>query len=157
MRSRLFSLVALVVVLGLVAAACGGGGGGGKEQPAATGTGGTETGGAETEGGTMQIGEDTANNHGEVTVSGDEQKVELDDFYFEPTVIKGSAGATVKLEMDNEGSSLHNFTLEDQNIDQDVEAGEDASVTVTIPDSGFLEFFCKYHRGQGMVGELAVA
>jgi len=29
-------------------------------------------------------------------------------------------------------------------------------VTVTFPQSGSLEFFCKYHKSSGMVGELSV-
>ena len=84
----------------------------------------------------------------------DEFELEADDFYFNPTTLKGTAGEKLKLEVKNEGSAEHNFTLEDQNIDQDVDAGEDATVTVTFPDSGVLEFFCKYHKSSGMVGQL---
>ncbi len=82
-------------------------------------------------------------------------EVELDDFYFSPTVVTGTPGQSLKLELKNEGTALHNFTLADQSIDEDVTAGEDVNVTVTIPQSGFVEFFCKYHRAIGMVGELS--
>ena len=77
-----------------------------------------------------------------------------DDFYFEPTIIEGKPGQTVKLELKNEGKNLHNFSIDSQGIDQDVNTDSSATVTVTIPQSGFVEFFCKYHRAQGMVGEL---
>jgi plastocyanin len=111
----------------------------------------------ESEGGQITIGSDNANDHGTKDISGqDEVSVELDDFYFEPTILQGTAGQQVKLELENEGDALHNFTLEDQSIDQDVQSGSSESVTVTLPQSGMLEFFCKYHRGQGMVGALSV-
>ncbi len=79
----------------------------------------------------------------------------MDNFYFKPTVLKGTPGQKLKIELSNEGSALHNFTLEAQSIDQDVPSGQKAGVTVTLPQSGFLEFFCKYHKALGMVGELS--
>jgi plastocyanin len=110
------------------------------------------------EGGTMTIGSDSANDHGTKDFSGqDEAKVEADSFYFEPTVVQGTAGQQITLEIDNESDTLHNFTLTDQSIDEDIQAGEDAKIQVTIPQSGFVEFFCKYHKSSGMVGELATA
>jgi plastocyanin len=159
--SRLMTLVVLLLAVGLVAGACA------KTSSSSSGTTTppTETTSppapspseSESEGGTIMIGSDTANDHGSKDVSGmDETEVELDDFYFEPTVIKGTAGAQIKLELDNEGQALHNFSLPEQNIDQDVTAGQKVDVTVTFPQSGFLEFFCKYHKASGMVGELTV-
>jgi plastocyanin len=148
MRSRWLSLLAIVFALGLVAAACGGGDetSGGGASPTASET--------ETEGGTITINGDTANNKGTKEVTGDETEVELDDFYFEPTIIKAAAGTEFKLELFNESNNLHNFKLDEQNIDQDVAAGEDVNVMVTIPDSGQLEFYCKYHKASGMVGAI---
>lgn len=106
----------------------------------------------------MTIGSDKANNHGTKDFSGkDEAEVEQDNFYFEPTVLKGTPGQKVTLELDNEAkSTLHNFTLEDEKIDMDVPSGQKVDVTVTFPQSGSLEFFCKYHKASGMVGELSV-
>jgi plastocyanin len=70
-------------------------------------------------------------------------------------VIKGEPGQQLKLELENEGSAEHNFSLSDQGIDQDVEPGEKAEVRVTIPDSGEVSFVCKYHEELGMAGALA--
>jgi len=131
-----FSL-ALLVALMLVAASCGGG---------------------DEEGGTISVGGEQANDHGSQDVSGEnELDLELDDFYFEPTVINGTAGEKLTLHLENEGSTEHNFSVTDQAIDQDVEEGEKADVTVTFPDSGTLVFFCKYHQNMGMRGALEVA
>jgi plastocyanin len=129
----------LVLVVGLVAAACGNSGEG------------------ESEGGAITVGGESANDHGTKDVSGDsELELELDDFYFEPTVLDGTAGQEITLELKNEGTVEHNFSLPDQTIDQDVEAEESAQVTVTFPDSGTLVFFCTYHQNMGMRGALQV-
>ena len=107
---------------------------------------------------TITIGGDSANDHGTKAVSGNSFELEADnegsDFYFDPTILTGSPGQKVTLEVKNEGDTEHNFTLEDQNIDQDIDTGKSVKVTVTFPQSGVLEFYCKYHRGSGMVGEL---
>jgi plastocyanin len=130
-------LALLTAVLLLIAAGCGGG----SEEGA--------------EGGTTTVAGVAASDHGTTDAAGEEElKVELDDNYFEPTVIKGSPGQSLKLELENEGQAEHNFTLEDQGIDQDVEASEEAEVTVTIPESGEVSFYCKYHKSLGMAGAL---
>jgi plastocyanin len=98
----------------------------------------------------------SANDHGTKEVSG-ETKVELDDYYFEPTVLKGKPGTQVTLELENEGSTEHNFSIDSQSIDQDVEPDKKATVTVKIPSSGQLSFYCKYHKSMGMAGALEAA
>jgi plastocyanin len=120
---------------------------------AAAGCGGSESGGSDDEGKTVTLAGVAASDHGTKQVSG-EAEVELDDDYFEPTVLQGKPGEKVELELKNEGSAEHNFTLDEQNVDQDVEAGETATVTVTIPSSGQLSFYCKYHKDRGMAGAL---
>jgi plastocyanin len=131
--------IALAVLLGLVSmvlvASCGGGGD------------------ESSEGGTTTIGDVAANDHGTKDVSGENKvEVELDDDYFEPTVLEGKAGERVTLELKNEGGSEHNLTIDELNVDQDVEPGDETELEVTFPDSGTLTFYCKYHRGQGMAG-----
>ena len=126
---------ALVVTLLFVAAACGG----------------------DEEGETITLGGEGANDHGSEDVSAEgELDFELDDFYFAPTVLNGTSGQVITLHLENEGEEEHNFSLPDQEIDQDVEAGETADVSVTFPDSGTLVFFCEYHENMGMRGALRV-
>lgn len=150
------TLLALVMALGLVAAACSNG-----SSNAASGNttnGATETAspsGGETEGGKITIDGEQANDHGTKDVSGqNELEVELDDFYFNPTVLQGTPGEQIKLELKNESGTLHNFSIDDQSINQDVAGGQDQTVTVTIPQSGQVVFYCKYHRSLGMLGAL---
>jgi plastocyanin len=127
------ALPTVLLAVGLVAAACGG----------------------SEEGGTISLDGESANDHGTEDVSGETAlELELDDFYFAPTVLTGTAGQELALELTNEGGEEHNFSLPDQTIDQDVEPDGSAQVTVTFPDSGTLVFICKYHDGQGMRGAL---
>jgi plastocyanin len=151
-RIRLARLLVLFLALGLVASACSKKAETtGSASPSASGS------GSGSGSGQMTIGSDKANNKGTASISGMEDfSVEVDNFYFKPTVLKGTAGQQIKLELENESSTLHNFTLADQNIDQDIQAGQKMEVTVKLPASGFLEFFCKYHKTSGMVGELSV-
>src|SRR4051812_23985566 len=68
--------------------------------------------GEESGGGHVTIDGEQANDHGSADLSGkSEFKLEADDYYFDPTTLKGTAGQTVKLEIKNEGSTEHNFTV----------------------------------------------
>ena len=106
-------------------------------------------------GGQKTIAGVKANDHGTKTVA-KETEVELDDYYFKPTVIQGKAGQQVTLELKNEGKVEHSFTIDSQNIDRTIQPGGDAKVTVTIPASGSVSFYCKFHKSSGMAGALAV-
>ncbi|MFL5842463.1 MAG: cupredoxin domain-containing protein [Thermoleophilaceae bacterium] len=80
-------------------------------------------------------------------------EVEMYDNYFKPKTIAGKPGSTVKIELKNEGKNEHNFKIDSQKqADADVEPGKDATVSVKIPASGSVQFYCEYHKGLGMVG-----
>jgi plastocyanin len=99
-----------------------------------------------------------ANDHGTKTASSSgKTEVELDDFYFEPTVLQGKPGEQVELELKNESKVEHTFTIDSQGIDQDLQPGDEAEVMVTIPKSGAVSFYCKFHKSSGMAGALAVS
>lgn len=155
MRSSLLRLSVVVLALGLIAAACSSNTTT-PSSPASPTASGSPT--EEETSGTLTINGEEANDHGTKDVSGlDETDVELDDeFYFEPTVLKGTPGQQIKLDLENSGSLDHNFSLEDQNISQDVAPQDKQEVSVTFPQSGILEFFCRFHRSSGMIGELSV-
>lgn len=133
--------VLAVVALGVLAAACGGGGGG-REQ----------AGGG---GGTIRLSDGSlATDRGTGTVSGTAATVEAGEFFFSPTVLTGPAGQEVTLTVTNVGQALHNFSLPDQDVDVDIQPGQETTVTVTLPSSGAVTFQCKYHLAQNMRGEL---
>ena len=147
MNKRGVGAVALALTAALLLAACGGG----NDSSSSGGSSG------EKEGGTITIQGQSASDHGTKDASGGSSvEVEMDDYYFEPTVITGTAGQSVTLELKNEGSATHNFSLPSEHISKDVSPGQSATVKVTIPDSGQALFFCKFHASMGMRGGLEV-
>ena len=81
-------------------------------------------------------------------------EVGMSDYFFQPAQVVGGAGKEITIELTNTGTVEHNFTLDQQNVSKDVEPGEEGEVTVTVPKSGALTFYCKYHRARGMTGQL---
>src|SRR5438105_15917138 len=91
-----------------------------------TGSGGPQTGAALVFGGvrvvtrgTIDVGGQTA---GDVTVG---------NYFFDPTILSGSGGQSITISIDNHTSSVHNFSLPLQQVDQDVAPGQSEKVTVT--------------------------
>jgi plastocyanin len=145
--------VLIVAVLGLgvvpLVAGCG-------SSSSSSSSGSTES--SSSGGGKKTIAGVQANDHGTKTASSSgKTEVELDDFYFEPTVLQGKPGEQVDLELKNEGKVEHTFTIDSQGIDQDLQPGDEAEVMVTIPKSGAVSFYCKFHKSSGMAGALAVS
>jgi plastocyanin len=79
--------------------------------------------------------------------------VDMYDNYFKAKTITGKAGSTVKVTLKNEGQREHNFKIDSQSAaDADLAPGKSATVSVKIPASGSVQFYCEYHKGLGMVG-----
>jgi len=98
------------------------------------------------------------NEHGTKAVTdGGELEMELDDFYFGPTYVTGPAGAKVKIDLSNEGQKNHTFTIDSAKIDTEVDTGQKATVEVTLPASGSLAFYCRFHVSGGMQGAFSVS
>ncbi len=97
------------------------------------------------------------NDHGTRSVVGqDSEDVELDDNYFSPTVLRGSAGQRFTVRLKNEGGTAHTFTIDEQNIDEELQPDEESTVTARFAQSGTVVFYCRFHRGLGMFGGLSV-
>lgn len=150
---------ALLVALGLLLAACGGNSAESTTtQPTSTTSEGitTTTAAATTTTGSTQSPpvslEGQVNDHGTSTVEGSSIEIEQDNFYFDPTYIEADPGATIEVTLTNEGTASHTFTIDSQGIDVELDSGQSKTVQVTIPDSGSLRFYCRFHVGQGMQG-----
>jgi plastocyanin len=122
----------LVGVLSLAAAGCGGDDEGGGSASATT---------AAPE--TSSAPETTAAAGG----AGGENEFQLaaSDFKWDQTSLEMQAGTEVKVEVSNQGQATHSFTFEEASADQDIAAGEDATITFTAPTAGSYQFLCKYH------------
>jgi plastocyanin len=76
-----------------------------------------------------------------------------EDFQFEPADLQAGPGA-ITIVLQNGGNADHNLTIESLDVDQDVAPGEATTVDVDVPEGENVEFFCKFHEAQGMVGTL---
>ena len=124
---------------------------------AAAGCGGSSSSGDKSEGTTSTtIGGTQVESHGTKDVSSESGKVEIElyDYYFEPTILKGKPGQKVELELKNAGSAAHTFTLSEQSVNKEIQPGDETETEVTFPQSGQLKFVCTFHQSQGMVGAL---
>ena len=83
-----------------------------------------------------------------------ELDLEADEYYFEPAFLRGTPGQKLKLEIENESSTLHSFTIPEQKLDMDIPPKGKVVVEVTFPPSGVVRFFCRFHSELGMDGEL---
>jgi plastocyanin len=124
----------ILILVGAVAVFVVGCGGGGSSQP-------------------VKLSGNTTNK-GTKDLTGVEIELEQDDFYFNPTFIKGGTpGATITVHLKNEGKNPHNFTVESQGINKDVDPGGTADVQITLPQSGATAFHCRFHQqSNGMQG-----
>ncbi len=103
----------------------------------------------------MTLGDLTFSNHGTKDVKGQgELGLEADNYYFEPTFLRGIPGQKLKLEIENDSAALHNFSIPEQNIDVNIPRKGKVVVEITFPPSGAVRFFCKFHASRGMNGEL---
>jgi plastocyanin len=135
------AIVVFAIALLAVATACGGYGGDDNKSD---------------EGGSVTIAGTATDSHGTKDVSGETEKVEIElyDNYFEPTVLKGTPGQKVELELKNEGNAAHTFTISEQSVDAEIQPGDETETDVTFPESGELKFICRFHEGSGMIGAL---
>jgi plastocyanin len=130
MRARGEMVVGVLVgVLALAATGCGGGDDDGGTASATTAAPATTSAPATTAGGGGE-------NEFKLTASGTA---------WDTTSLDMTAGAEVSVEVTNQDTIEHNFTFAEANANQDVEGGEDATVTFTAPAAGSYEFLCKYH------------
>jgi plastocyanin len=96
------------------------------------------------------------NDTGTKSASSNSVDIEAQDVKFSPTCTTSVPTGTVTLTVHNTGGLLHNLSVPDQNIDRDVPAGATITVRVKVGTAP-VTYFCKYHRGSGMVGFLIPA
>jgi plastocyanin len=105
---------------------------------------------------TLTLGAQTYNDHGTAGVQGKaEVALEVDNFYFSPSFLQGTPGEQVTLAIANASGTMHNITIDaTPKVDMDIPAHGKVTVTAVFPQSGVLRFYCEYHAGMGMEGEL---
>ena len=97
--------------------------------------------------------EGTVNDEGgSGEVSNGEVEMELDNFYFGPTFTQAEAGSSVTISLFNEGSTQHTFTIDSLGVDEELAPEATVEVEVTLPESGAVRYYCRFHADQGMQG-----
>jgi len=69
--------------------------------------------------------------------------VTMKDLTFVPFMLMVTAGQDTTIQLVNEDGVEHSFTLDDDSASQDVEGGENGSVTINV--SGTIGWHCEYH------------
>jgi plastocyanin len=148
MRARTFVLFSVAAAALITLAACSSGG-----SSASSSSSGSNK---------ITIGSDQANDHGTQDATGKttfaiESHNDSSGYYFNPTILQGSAGQSITLEIKNDGSVQHNFSITSMNVNITLQPGASQEVKVTFPQTGTVEYFCSFHHALGMAGELSVA
>jgi plastocyanin len=135
------TISAWALALGLLLAACGGGGGstqsaGGTTSPSPTAS-------------------ETAESSPtpSATETSGEVRIAMEDNHFQPSSLSVASGS--ELELDNEGQSPHTFTIDGQDVDTQVAAGGQDTITLDLAP-GTYAFFCRFHQSLGMKGSITV-
>jgi YVTN family beta-propeller protein len=82
--------------------------------------------------------------------------IRADDYSFTPNAVQGRAGQRLRLRIDNAASTLHNVSAPSLGLDRDLPPGGHVEVEVTVPRTGPVPFFCKFHEPLGQRGQVIV-
>jgi plastocyanin len=75
------------------------------------------------------------------------------NFAFDPPSLTAAAGGTI--EFTNEDDTVHSFTIDDSDVDEDADGGAATTVDLGSLEAGSYDFYCKYHK-DSMTGTLEV-
>ncbi len=80
--------------------------------------------------------------------------VSQSDYVFTPSKLKVASGDTITVK-NGTPSTPHTFTVDGQDVDVAMDPASTQDVAIDLP-AGTYDFFCRYHRSQGMTGTLTV-
>jgi plastocyanin len=85
------------------------------------------------------------------------QQVGIIDFAYEPSEINAAVGQELTLELTNNGTFPHTFTIDGVVDSREIAPGETMTISFTPSETGGLTFFCTVHGAAKMSGELTVS
>jgi plastocyanin len=91
------------------------------------------------------------------TVSGSaEVTITATDNTFSPDCVIMFAGQG--LELVNDGSNVHNFTIDGSDVSLDLPPGDTTRTEAIggVVEASTYDFFCSYHRSSGMDGQISI-
>jgi plastocyanin len=90
------------------------------------------------------------------TSGADGQQVSLADFSYSPNTLTAQAGQPLDLNVRNQGTQRHSFTITGVTDSGVVQPGGQATVDFTPSQAGTLTYFCTVHGQAVMSGTLTV-
>lgn len=98
-----------------------------------------------------------AAEEGDAAASAEGVEVVSHDIYFDPEEVSIPADTDVTISLPNEGVTLHNFSIDELDVDVDIEPGATEEVAVNAPAGEYL-YYCNVpgHQAAGMEGTLTV-
>jgi glucose/arabinose dehydrogenase/plastocyanin len=94
---------------------------------------------------------------GAASATNGELTVTMNDMFFDPDRIQIPADTDVRITLENNGDTLHNFTVTDTDISVDVEPGDTGEAVINLP-AGKYKVFCNVpgHKEAGMTAQLII-
>jgi len=91
------------------------------------------------------------------SASADADTITMVDIAFQPKKLTIPADTDTTISLPNEGASVHDFVIDELNVDVEVKPGETGSVTINAP-AGKYTYYCSVpgHREAGMEGTLTI-
>ena len=85
--------------------------------------------------------------------------VSMDEMEFDPDALTVNVGEEVEIALVNDGATKHNMSIDEVDVDEDLDENDGKSFTFTAPDSpGEYKIYCDIpgHESAGMVATLIV-
>lgn len=101
---------------------------------------------------TEEVAPGTNDNAGDNGSSSDSIEISAQDFEFSPSIIDATAGEEVSVTITNDGGAPHTFTIDDLDVDVEIAPGEEQTVSFT--PTGDDSFYCRFHIGFDMEGDI---
>jgi plastocyanin len=84
-------------------------------------------------------------------------EVTTNDLSFSPSKLTARVGDPFDVVLTNASNAPHTFTIDEFEVDAEVAAGEEKTLSVTPSESGEFSYYCRFHRQQGMQGSITVS
>lgn len=83
-------------------------------------------------------------------------EITLKDFSFTPGKLQVEAGKELEIRLTNPGDAPHTFTIEEFDVDAELQSRAETTVLVTPAEAGRFTYYCRFHKAQQMGGALTV-
>jgi plastocyanin len=83
-------------------------------------------------------------------------EITLKDFSFTPGKLQVEAGQELEIKLTNSGDAPHTFTIEEFDVDAELQSRAETTVLVTPAEAGRFTYYCRFHEAQQMEGALTV-